>query len=84
MNKFAEEVELLEQNGAGKEELSKLLGRGRAKKGMFEGDTESGELEIGQISAQINSVKSSEEVIKEIIVEYQLLIDSMKDTKYVF
>ena len=46
------------------------MGRGRAKKGMFEGDLESGELEIGQIAAYLNEIKSAKEIIEEIIEDF--------------
>jgi enoyl-[acyl-carrier protein] reductase II len=65
-NRFYEQVVEAEQNGASKEELQKLLGRARAKKGMFEGDLEEGELEIGQISAAIREIKPAAEVLLEI------------------
>ncbi|MGZ4034329.1 MAG: NAD(P)H-dependent flavin oxidoreductase [Bacteroidia bacterium] len=70
-NKFFEEVQKAENNGASAEELSKLLGRGRAKKGMFEGDLNEGELEIGQVAALIKEIKSAKEIIEEIIAEYK-------------
>lgn len=70
-NKFFDEVQQAYQKGANTEELKTLLGRGRAKKGMFEGDLEEGELEIGQVSAFINEIKSVEEVINEIISDYE-------------
>lgn len=65
-NKFFEEVKSLEDKGATAEDLSLLLGRGRAKKGMFEGDLENGELEIGQVSALIREIKPAAEVVQEI------------------
>jgi enoyl-[acyl-carrier protein] reductase II len=65
-NHFYEQVVEAEQNGASKEELQKLLGRARAKKGMFEGDLEEGELEIGQVSAAIREIKPAAEVLLEI------------------
>lgn len=65
-NKFSEEVAAAEERGAGTEELKQLLGRARAKKGMFEGDLEQGELEIGQISAQLRSVLPAADIVKEI------------------
>ena len=55
-NKFFEEVQEAEERGASEEELSQLLGKGRAKKGMFEGDLEEGELEIGQVSALLDTI----------------------------
>lgn len=71
-NKFSEEVRLAEERGASNEELAALLGRGRAKKGMFEGDMNEGELEIGQVSSMISSIKSAEQIINEMISEYSL------------
>jgi len=69
-NEFANKVNELENNGASVEELSVLLGRGRAKKGMFEGDLIEGELEIGQVSSQIKSIQSVKEVIDEMVFDY--------------
>lgn len=69
-NKFFEDVQNAEKNCATVEELSKLLGRARAKKGMFEGDLEEGELEIGQVAAIIREIKPAKEIIEEIIAEY--------------
>lgn len=65
-NNFFEAVKALEDKGAGPEELNQLLGRGRAKKGMLEGDLEQGELEIGQVSALISEIKPAADVVKEI------------------
>jgi enoyl-[acyl-carrier protein] reductase II len=69
-NKFFDDVQNAENNCASVEELSVLLGRGRAKKGMFEGDLEQGELEIGQVSAIIKEIMPAEEILNEIIDEY--------------
>lgn len=69
-NKFYEMVKEAEARCATKEELMQILGRARAKKGMFEGDLEEGELEIGQISAYINSIKPAAEIVREIVQEY--------------
>ncbi len=71
-NKFFEEVFQAEAKGASIEELTNLLGRGRAKKGMFEGDLNEGELEIGQVSALIKEIKPAAQIIEEIIAEYTL------------
>ena len=68
-NKFYEDVKQAYQNCATKEDLIQLLGRARAKKGMFEGDLVEGELEIGQVASLIDSVDSVEEVFKELITE---------------
>lgn len=70
-NQFSEEVFTAESRGATKEELIELLGRARAKKGMFEGDMEAGELEIGQVSALIDEIRSAAEIVEEIISEYR-------------
>ncbi|MFT6996445.1 MAG: enoyl-[acyl-carrier protein] reductase II [Cryomorphaceae bacterium] len=58
-------------NGAESQELRELLDRGRAKKGMFEGDLKNGELEIGQVSASINEMEPVAEIVKDIISEYE-------------
>jgi enoyl-[acyl-carrier protein] reductase II len=68
-NSFYSQVQQAYENGADKDALSALLGRGRAKKGMFEGDLEEGELEIGQVSAQINEIMSAKDVVEQTIKE---------------
>ncbi len=65
-NKFFYAVQEAESRCVGNEEMQQLLGRARAKKGMFEGDMEEGELEIGQVSALVNEIKPAAEVVKEI------------------
>ena len=70
-NDFYKQVLALYQKGTSKEELSKLLGRGRIKKGIFEGDIHEGNLEIGQISAIIQSVETVEDIIQKIITDYE-------------
>ncbi|PZW39152.1 enoyl-[acyl-carrier protein] reductase II [Mesonia algae] len=70
-NKFFNDVMELYTTQPTKEDLIGLLGRARAKKGMFEGDLEEGELEIGQISGLINEIKPAAEIVKEIITEFQ-------------
>ena len=69
-NKFYNEVQKAYAEGATTEELKTLLGRGRAKKGMFLGDLEDGELEIGQVSALIHDIKSAGDIIKEMMREF--------------
>jgi len=64
-NDFYTQVKQAEDQGASKEELALLLGRGRSKKGVFEGDLKEGELEIGQIAARIRGIKPAGEVVKE-------------------
>ena len=72
-NKFYTDVKRLYESTPTKEELSTLLGRGRAKKGMFEGDLEEGELEIGQIAGLIHEIKPAAEVVAEIISEFKAI-----------
>lgn len=75
-NKFFKEIDGAEKRGASAEELKQILGRARAKKGMFEGDLEEGELEIGQIAGAITEIKPAEEVVKEIIEEFKMIQNS--------
>ena len=65
-NNFYEQIKAAEERGASKEQLLEILGKGRAKKGMFEGEMENGELEIGQVSALIKSIKPAAEIVEEI------------------
>jgi len=65
-NDFFKQVEAAEHKGASVEELKQLLGRARAKKGMFQGDLRQGELEIGQVSALIRDIQPAAEIVKEI------------------
>ena len=71
-NEFYNQIVSAYDKGATKEELRALLGRGRAKKGMFLGDLEDGELEVGQISATMDTIKPAGEIVQEIIEEFQL------------
>lgn len=75
-NPFFEAVDAAYAAGASVEELKILLGRGRAKKGMFEGDLESGELEIGQISARLDRIETAAEIVSQMITEYQTIAGS--------
>lgn len=70
-NSFRDAVEAAEDRGASVEELRELLGRGRAKKGIFEGDLEEGELEIGQIASLFREQQSVAQVMKELLEEYE-------------
>jgi len=70
-NKFYQEIQELYKNNPTKEELTNLLGRARAKKGIFEGDLDNGELEIGQIAGIINEISSSKEILEEIISDFE-------------
>jgi enoyl-[acyl-carrier protein] reductase II len=70
-NRFFKEIQSAELRCAGPDELAALLGRGRAKKGMFEGDLEEGELEIGQVSASVKSILPAARIVEEIMEEYE-------------
>jgi enoyl-[acyl-carrier protein] reductase II len=71
-NKFYQDIQQLYTKCPTKEELSELLGRARAKHGMFEGDLEEGELEIGQIAGLIHDIKPAAEIISEMIADFEL------------
>jgi enoyl-[acyl-carrier protein] reductase II len=70
-NKFYRKIFEAEQSGADNATLSAMLGRGRAKKGMFEGDLEEGELEIGQVSAIVKSIQPAAEIVAEVWKEFE-------------
>lgn len=76
-NGFFSEVMAAYQRGASREELKALLGRGRAKKGMFEGDLETGELEIGQVASHFSKVLPAAEIVREMVAEYNLVRSSL-------
>jgi enoyl-[acyl-carrier protein] reductase II len=82
--KFYGEVMKAYENGATKEELISLFGTGRGKKGMFGGDLEEGELEIGQISGMINEIKPAQDIINEIITEFKFALTEQQDEKFRF
>lgn len=69
-NKFYRDVKAAYDQGYNKEALSKLLGRARAKKGMFEGDMEEGELEIGQVASLIHQIKPAAEIVSDLMEEF--------------
>ena len=71
-NKFFDDIQRLYQTAPTKEELITLLGRARAKKGMFEGDLVEGELEIGQVAGLIHEIKPAAEIIQEIVAEFEI------------
>ena len=83
-NEFYQKVEKAYENGANSEKLEQLLGRGRAKKGMFEGDLTEGELEVGQISGIIKEIKPAAEIVAEILNEYRLAIKEQQTEKFSF
>jgi len=71
-NKFFEEIQKLYDTRPNREELLKLLGRARSKKGMFEGDIDDGELEIGQIAGLIHDIKPAAQIVREMMAEFEL------------
>ena len=73
-NDFYNQVAAAEQRGADEAELTHLLGRARAKKGMFEGDLSEGELEIGQVAALINEIKTAGEIVAEMVTEFNACV----------
>jgi len=81
-NKFFREIEEMEIKGASKEELSEKLGKGRARMGMFEGDLEEGELEIGQVSSLINHIKPAGEIVHDIISEFESAKKELGDLSF--
>jgi enoyl-[acyl-carrier protein] reductase II len=83
-NEFYHQLEKAYENCATTEELTQILGRGRAKKGMFEGDLVDGELEIGQVASLIDEIIPAAEVVKEIMTEYQLARQELQTEKYSF
>lgn len=80
-NKFYQDVVRLYQSHPTQEDLKKLLGRARAKKGMFEGDLEEGELEIGQIAGLIDDILPVKEIIEQIITEFNIASKEMSNLK---
>ena len=72
-NKFFDQVMELYKTNPSKEQLTELLGRARAKRGMFEGDLQDGELEIGQVAGLIHQIKPAAEIVSEIIEEFNML-----------
>ncbi|MFY8137800.1 MAG: NAD(P)H-dependent flavin oxidoreductase [Flavobacteriales bacterium] len=75
-NEFFNQVMEAYARDASNEELNEILGRGRAKKGMYEGDMVNGELEIGQVSSTIKEIKPAADIVKEIILEYRQLLQT--------
>ena len=72
-NKFYQEIQELYKKNPTKEELNGLLGRARAKKGIFEGDLDNGELEIGQIAGIIKKISSAKDILEEIVTDFETL-----------
>jgi enoyl-[acyl-carrier protein] reductase II len=83
-NRFFEQVDEAEKSGESTEVLKELLGKGRAKRGMFDGDLIEGELEIGQVSAQINEILSVEKIMEQLIQQYEKAKRQITSGKFVF
>ena len=81
-NEFSAEVEEAENRGASVEEMKDLLGKGRAKKGIFEGDLIEGELEIGQIAALINECPTVENVMHQLILSFNQAAERMASVRF--
>lgn len=81
-NQFFKKIEEAEARGAGVEELKEILGRARAKKGMFEGDMEEGELEIGQVSASIREILPAGEIVENIWREFRESVEALRSISF--
>ena len=78
-NEFYTQLQSAYQSGADKDKLSEILGRGRAKKGMFEGDLVEGELEIGQIAGLIEKIMPAGEIVQEMMAEFHHVLNEQKN-----
>ena len=83
-NEFFKQLENAYEQNASVDDLNKLLGRGRAKRGMFEGDIVEGELEIGQISGLINEIIPAKQVVEEIVTEFTNALKEQNSPKFQF
>lgn len=81
-NKFYNDLQDLYKKGATVEDLQTLLGRARAKRGMYEGDLEEGELEIGQISGLIHDIKPVSKIVEDLLLEFEQAKHSIKDLSW--
>lgn len=77
-NKFFEQVDAAEQAGASKEELQEMLGKGKAQQGIFLGDIENGELEIGQVCSIIRDIPTVKEIVDDMISEFESGLEALK------
>ena len=80
-NSFYEKIQEAEDRGANTDELKNILGRARAKKGMFEGDVQDGELEIGQVASLINELKPAENIVQDTIDEFNFALNELEKLK---
>lgn len=78
-NKFYNDIQNGYANGYTPEQLKELLGRARAKKGMFEGDMEEGELEIGQVSALIHNIKPAADIVEELMTDFNKAVENVEN-----
>jgi enoyl-[acyl-carrier protein] reductase II len=78
-NPFYHQIEEAYSKGASIDELTRILGKGRAKKGMFEGDMIEGELEIGQAASLVESIKPAAEIVNEIVREFNQTLNEMNE-----
>lgn len=78
-NDFFNRIHKADQEGLNRDQLSEILGKGRAKQGMFEGDLKEGELEIGQVSSMISEVKNAKDIIEDLINDYNTTMKRMSD-----
>lgn len=83
-NEFYEQVNTLENQGASPEDLAKLLGKRRAKKGIFEGDLQEGELEIGQVSSMLIQEETVAAILTDLLQDYQNRLTELTQSKYIF
>lgn len=81
-NNFYKQVEEAELSGASVEELKELLGKGRAKKGIFEGDLEEGELEIGQVASLISEPETAQQAVEDIVTEFNETIKRVSEVMF--
>ena len=81
-NEFYREIEKAYNNNATKEELINLLSKGRAKKGIFEGNIIDGELEIGQISSSITQIKSVDQIFMDLINDFNNQVNDLSDIRF--
>lgn len=81
-NEFYRQVEQAENAGASAEEIAQLLGRGRAKRGIFEGELDEGELEIGQAASMIRTVEPVGQIMAQMIAEYNAAADGLTEIRF--
>ena len=80
-NEFYQRIEEAEARGASADELKEILGRARAKKGMFEGDLDEGELEIGQVSSLLDDILPAETIVRNLLHDYQHALEALTATR---